>query len=166
MEPPHGKTFTLLHANRSSEREKTVSDPPPLTPDIFGSQKISDDEESEPSASRKPPTTTRIPLENADDDDDEESVDLFRFCETCLVLRGLRTKHCSSCGRCVDEFDHHCIWINNCVGRDNHRAFMGFLFCTLGGLVGRVLSTVKNSGGKLLSTLYVQEEYYKKLSSL
>ncbi len=36
-----------------------------------------------------------------------------------------RTSHCHVCG-CVLRLDHHCVWINQCVGVRNHRAF--FLF--------------------------------------
>ncbi|PSN37480.1 Palmitoyltransferase ZDHHC6 [Blattella germanica] len=36
--------------------------------------------------------------------------------------------HCGSCGRCVLKMDHHCPWINNCVGHYNHAHFTAFLF--------------------------------------
>lgn len=31
------------------------------------------------------------------------------------------------CGRCVGRFDHHCVWIHNCVGLGNTAHFVGFL---------------------------------------
>lgn len=51
-------------------------------------------------------------------------------CRTCLVRRPARSKHCSICGHCTARYDHHCPWINNCVGARNLRWFLSFLGLT------------------------------------
>lgn len=42
-----------------------------------------------------------------------------RFCETCLIMRPALGSHCANCDHCVKGFDHHCVYINNCVGVRN-----------------------------------------------
>ena len=49
------------------------------------------------------------------------------MCPDCTVLRTPRSRHCAICNRCVERFDHHCPWLNNCVGVNNHNSFLVFL---------------------------------------
>ena len=52
------------------------------------------------------------------------------ICSTCQLPKPARSKHCRICKQCVAKNDHHCVWINNCVGYGNYHYFLLLLLTT------------------------------------
>ncbi|KAM5180820.1 LOW QUALITY PROTEIN: palmitoyltransferase ZDHHC23 [Mantella aurantiaca] len=48
-------------------------------------------------------------------------------CKVCQLMRPARSGHCRMCGSCVLRLDHHCVWIDNCIGSGNHKSFIALL---------------------------------------
>lgn len=51
-----------------------------------------------------------------------------KMCYQCCTKVTKRSYHCDICGICVARYDHHCTWINNCVGTRNIGRFITFIF--------------------------------------
>eukprot|EP00668_Euglena_longa_P022944 GGOE01028590.1.p1 GENE.GGOE01028590.1~~GGOE01028590.1.p1 ORF type:complete len:510 (-),score=79.02 GGOE01028590.1:618-2147(-) len=52
-------------------------------------------------------------------------------CYLCRAFVDKSSKHCRNCNKCVVGFDHHCKWLNNCIGIRNYRIFFIFMTSTL-----------------------------------
>ena len=54
-----------------------------------------------------------------------------KFCFKCSINKNENIKHCSICQKCCYEFDHHCYWLNKCVGKKNYISFIIILYICL-----------------------------------
>ena len=53
------------------------------------------------------------------------------FCPYTEVIRPRVSKFCRICEHVVILMDHHCLFLNNCIARNNHREFVLMLFVTM-----------------------------------
>uniref|UniRef100_A0A8C0Z6P7 Palmitoyltransferase n=1 Tax=Canis lupus familiaris TaxID=9615 RepID=A0A8C0Z6P7_CANLF len=84
----------------------------------------------------------------------------------CWFPLSEKAKHCSACNKCISGFDHHCKWLNNCVGSRNYWYF----FCSVASALAGVVCLTA-----ILLYIFIQffinpaelrtHPYYKKISN-
>ena len=65
----------------------------------------------------------------------EQKIHINEYCPYCRVKKTNTIKHCHICKKCISGFDHHCNWIDNCVGKKNKIRFLIFVSITLFNLI-------------------------------
>jgi palmitoyltransferase len=58
-----------------------------------------------------------------------KNYNINRICPYCKVNKIFLSKHCFICNHCVQEQNHHCNMIGNCIGKENMKFYLFFLFC-------------------------------------
>ena len=49
----------------------------------------------------------------------------------------VNSKHCKKCDRCISGFDHHCRFINLCIGEKNYRWFVWMCISVIFDLIAK-----------------------------
>jgi palmitoyltransferase len=95
------------------------------------------------------------------------------LCNKCNAVKSRinRTHHCSKCNACILRMDHHCIWINRCIGGynadlyirhfNNLHSYIRFLVWSLIGLFfcfGLVIRGAWIIGSSSISSNVTKEE--------
>ena len=57
------------------------------------------------------------------------------YCPYCKCQKTIKVKHCHICKKCIDGFDHHCNWIDNCIGEKNIGRFIFFILIVITNLI-------------------------------
>jgi hypothetical protein len=84
----------------------------------------------------------------------DKNIDLENFCFYCKVIKSMRAFHCQVCGKCVEKFDHHCVYINNCLGYRNHKYFIFFLLSMISYIIVSIVT-------RLIDFIYIEINFYK-----
>ncbi|OMJ87487.1 hypothetical protein SteCoe_10822 [Stentor coeruleus] len=91
-----------------------------------------------------------------------KSMDLKKYpkiCKVCKFHVNMDTKHCRDCDRCVLHFDHHCKWLNNCIGVKNYKIYVHLLvFFELFNIL------IVITGAFILSGIIEKNSFYDRLN--
>jgi len=49
----------------------------------------------------------------------QRTISVHAMCSHCETYKPPGAHHCRICNRCISHMDHHCPWMNNCVGAGN-----------------------------------------------
>lgn len=50
-------------------------------------------------------------------------------CKICQQVKPPRYYHCRRCDICIYRMNHHCFWLNNCIGQFNGKIYLQILSC-------------------------------------
>ena len=65
------------------------------------------------------------------------------ICVKCRRVKEMNTVHCISCDVCVDQFDHHCFFLNACISNKNRIYFNIFIFEILSTILFNIIISIK-----------------------
>ena len=86
--------------------------------------------------------------------------EIKKICSKCKIIKKFGTKHCVICDSCVEDFDHHCYWINKCINSKIIPEFIAFLIITLICLIINLVAFVIELKNILMSNNYDKDYLY------
>lgn len=92
--------------------------------------------------------------------------DLMNLCTYCRLIKSETSFHCLMCNRCVELFDHHCPYINNCLGLNNYKYFLLFILSYFVFLISVSFEIVRNEIDTVRTDPGTKELWYDSASTL
>ena len=83
-------------------------------------------------------------VENSPEDIENSGPDC---CQLCSASKGPLVQHCLSCGTCIRDIDHHCMFFGKCIARKNIWLFRG-----VAGLTATTLLSAYVQGFELMKS--------------
>ena len=80
-------------------------------------------------------------------------------CKNCYVARPPNVHHCGICHACILEKDHHCPWVNNCIGLFNKKYFILYNFYAILSVIYSIIIFCYYEICKHLDTLIYNNTY-------
>ena len=74
-----------------------------------------------------------LKMETSSKENKSDSISSYNksYCTRCNFNRNDQVGHCTICKSCILKRDHHCFWVDNCIGYFNHKIFILYLLCLL-----------------------------------
>lgn len=63
-------------------------------------------------------------------------------CVHCGHRTMVESKHCKACNKCVTGFDHHCKWLNMCIGSRNYKYFLVYMVSGISTMIIALVSGI------------------------
>jgi len=59
------------------------------------------------------------------------SIEKTHICNMCQTYKPQRCHHCNRCNKCYLKMDHHCLFLDVCIGFHNYKFFIQFLISNI-----------------------------------
>ena len=93
--------------------------------------------------------------------------DTYNICVKCIRMKKANTVHCAVCNLCIDDWDHHCFWLNTCISKNNMKIFTFFLITIISFLFINIIFSLSfliayfEIDGQFLNNIFTNKTYNK-----
>ena len=92
--------------------------------------------------------------------------DTYNICIKCIRIKKANTIHCAVCNLCIDDWDHHCFWLNTCISKNNMKIFtcflisiISFLFINIVFSLSFLIAYFTKNNEQFLNYIFSNKEY-------
>lgn len=113
------REMKMMMKNKKKKLALTSKDnlPPPTTATTTNEQ----------SSTLEESNSTTNPQQDTTNDSEPDPEPETKYCWVDQTQVYATSMHCRYCDKCVQKFDHHCMWLNTCIGERNY----GYFFKTI-----------------------------------